>query len=205
VQGRVRPRLSPPVVIAYVVIELLVHLGLIVLGLAELFVEELVHEGFHVPRRFRARDRLLEFLLHEPQPADSGPPNVPGPGVGTGGRQAQPSAQARVGRRWVAAAFGQRNGAPARALAEKLAWIAEHETNPWVILRAAEFLRDTLDGKLRPAPEVKEPRRRSLIIVETHGNGHAPPAGAPEPTDTARPGEHEENGERFVAVPPSEE
>jgi hypothetical protein len=51
-------------------------------------------------------------------------------------------------------------------------------------------------------PDVKEPRRRSLIIVETHGNCHAPPAAAPEPTDTARPGEHEENGEKFVAVDP---
>jgi hypothetical protein len=74
-----------------------------------------------------------------------------------------------------------------------------------VILRAAEFLRDTLDGKLRPAPEVKDPRRRSPIIIEIHGNGLAPPAAAPEPANTAPTGEHQEGDQRFVAVPPSEE
>jgi hypothetical protein len=110
-------------------------------------------------------------------------------GNGHNGRRADLDPRARVGRRWVAGAFGRRNGAPAKALAEKLAWIAEHETNPWVILKAAESLRDSLDGKLRPAPEAKEPRRRSPIIIETHGNGHAPPSTAPQPADTAPAGE----------------
>jgi hypothetical protein len=104
-------------------------------------------------------------------------------------------------RRWVAGAFGRRNGAPAKALAEKLAWIAEHETNPWMILKAAEFLRDMLDGKLRPAPEVKDPRRLARIIL-TNGHAPGPPAEAAAPAESPR--EYEENGERFVSVPPRE-
>ena len=101
-------------------------------------------------------------------------------------------------------AMMRRNGAPAKALAEKLAWMAEHETNPWVILKAAEFLRDTLDGKLRPVePEAKDPRRLARIILT---NGPAPaPVQVPPAADAARPespGWHVENGETFVSVPP---
>src|SRR5262249_38074599 len=100
---------------------------------------------------------------------------------------------------WVAGAFGRRNGAPARALAEKLAWLAEHEPNPWVLIKLAELLRDTLDGKLRPAPEeAKDPRPLARIIL-TNGRAPSPPA---EAADRAPRGEDYEDSQRFVSVPP---
>ena len=63
------------------------------------------------------------------------------------------------------------------------------------------MLRDTLDGQLKPAPDdVKDPRWLARVILT---NGHAPgnPAEAAEPAKPP-PGEHEENGERFVSMPP---
>jgi hypothetical protein len=105
--------------------------------------------------------RYGEGGLTGPGPAQETAGVAPGPpaasfptvvGNGSNGHRVDLNPRSPVGRRWIAGAFGRRNGAPARALAEKLAWIAEHETNPWVLIKLAEVLRDSLDGQLPTAP-----------------------------------------------------
>jgi hypothetical protein len=73
------------------------------------------------------------------------------------------------------------------------------EPNPWPILALWKHLRDTVDGLPKPAPEVKDPRRLARIIL-THG-APSPPVEAAEPADPP-PGEHEEDRQRFVSMPP---
>jgi hypothetical protein len=82
--------------------------------------------------------------------------------------------------------------------------LAGHKTNPWVLIKLAELLRDTLDGKLRPAePEAKDPRWLARIIL-TNGHAPDPPAEAAEPAEEPR--EYEKDGQRFVTMPhPPEE
>jgi hypothetical protein len=157
-------------------------------------------------RREDARELRGEDALR----SGEAPPQSPQPLVTNGGNGSAGNGHrvdldpcARVGRRWMAGAFGRRNGAPARALAEKLAGIAEHETNPWVLIKLAEVLPDTLDRKVRPAePEVKNPRRLARIIL-TNGHAPIPSAKAAELAEPPR-GEHYEGGQRFVSVSPSE-